>query len=55
MKLFVISILTIIFASAVIYVVIREPDNKSLQVLTGLLGLSIGYFVGKTDAPKIGN
>ena len=55
MKLCVVSVLTILFAIAVIYIVIQEPDNKSLQVLTGLLGLTIGYFVGKTDTPKIGN
>jgi hypothetical protein len=51
-KLTMVSTLTIVFACAVIYIVIRDPDNKSLQVLTGLLGLTIGYFVGKVDTPK---
>jgi hypothetical protein len=50
-KLTVISVLTFMFAS-VIYVVIAAPENKSLQVLTGLLGLTIGYFVGKGDTPS---
>jgi hypothetical protein len=51
-KLTVVSALTVIFAIAVIYIVIDQPDNKSLQVLTGLLGLTIGYFVGKVDVPN---
>jgi hypothetical protein len=51
-KLTVVSILTFIFAFAVIYIVMRDPENKSLQVLTGLLGLTIGYLVGKVDTPK---
>jgi hypothetical protein len=48
-KTIMVSILTLIFAISVILIVARDPDNKSLQVLTGLLGLTIGYFVGKTD------
>src|ERR1700723_3664670 len=40
-KLIVISTLTFMFAMAVTYLVITTPDNKSLQVLTGLLGLTI--------------
>jgi len=51
-KMVTMSILTFIFAIAVIYIVIFNPDNKSLQVLTGLLGLTIGYFVGKADDGK---
>ncbi len=51
MKLVVVSILAFMFAISVIYIVISAPDNKSLQVLTGLLGLTIGYFVGKGDTP----
>ena len=51
-KLAVVSVLAFMFAVSVIYVVISAPDNKSLQVLTGLLGLTIGYFVGKGDTPS---
>lgn len=48
-KICVVSVLTLAFAVAVIAIVARDPDNKSLQVLTGLLGLTLGYFVGKSD------
>ena len=48
-KLIVISILTGIFSISVIGIVILNPDNKSLQVLIGLLGLTLGYLVGKGD------
>ncbi len=51
-KLMVISILTFMFAIAVTYLVIHTPDNKSLQVLTGLLGLTIGYLVGNVQTQK---
>jgi hypothetical protein len=51
-KLIVVSVLTFMFAVSVIYVVIAMPENKGLQVLTGLLGLTIGYFVGKGDTPS---
>ena len=50
-KLIVVSLLTLMFATSVIYLAISAPENKSLQVLTGLLGLTIGYFVGKVDPP----
>jgi len=32
---------------AVICIVGLDPHNPSLQILTGLLGLTLGYFVGK--------
>jgi len=51
-KLAVVAGLAIAFSVAVIFIVIHTPDNKSLQVLTGLAGLTIGYFVGKSDTPK---
>ena len=51
-KLLVVAILTAAFATAVIGIVVWDPDNKSLQVLTGLLGLTLGYFVGKGDTPS---
>ena len=51
-KLLVVSGLTVMFAIALIYLVITQPENKSLQVLTGLLGLTLGYFVGKSDTSK---
>ena len=52
-KLMVISILTILFAVAVVWIVAVNPENKSLQVLTGLLGLTLGYFVGKGDKANV--
>lgn len=48
-KATVVSFLTFMFSVAVIYIVISMPDNRSLQVLNGLLGLTIGYLVGKGD------
>jgi hypothetical protein len=48
-KLMVISLITFLFAVAFIYLVAVQPENKSLQVLTGLLGLMLGYFVGKRE------
>jgi len=51
-KLTVVSVLAFILLVAVIYLVIQQPENKSLQVLTGLFGLTLGYFVGKADTPK---
>jgi hypothetical protein len=51
-KLTVVSSLTLLFSIAVILVVVIRPDNPSLQVLTGLLGITIGYFVGKGDKPS---
>ena len=48
-KTTVVSVLTFIFSAAVVFIVIDKPENKSLQVLTGLLGLTIGYLVGKGD------
>lgn len=48
-KTAVVSFLTLIFSISVIYIVIHSPENKSLQVITGLLGLTIGYLVGKGD------
>lgn len=50
-KMIVVALLTIGFSIAVVYLVITKPDNQSLQVLTGLLGLTLGYFVGKVDKP----
>ena len=50
-KLVVVSFLALMFAGSVIYIAVTAPDNKSLQVLSGLLGLTIGYFVGKGDTP----
>jgi hypothetical protein len=46
-KLGVMSVLAIVFAFATVYLVIKEPDNKSVQLITGLLGLTLGYFLGK--------
>jgi hypothetical protein len=52
-KLAVVSLLTVMFALAVVGIVLWNPDNKSLQVLTGLLGLTLGYFVGKSDSTNV--
>lgn len=49
LKLYIVTFLTITFSVAVIWIVIRDPENKALQVLSGLLGLTIGYIVGKND------
>jgi hypothetical protein len=51
-KIAVISVLALILLFAVIYIVINNPENKSLQVLAGLLGLTIGYFAGRVDSPN---
>lgn len=48
LKLLVTSGLAIMFSLAVIWIVINKPDNQSLQVLTGLAGLTIGYLVGQS-------
>ena len=48
-KTVVVATLTFVFSGAAIYIVISMPENKSLQVITGLLGLTIGYLVGKGD------
>jgi hypothetical protein len=45
--LLVVAALASIFALAVIYLAIWQPDNsKSLQALTGVFGLVFGYFLG---------
>jgi hypothetical protein len=51
-KLAVMSFLTLVFSIAVVAIVILNPGNQNLQILTGLLGLTIGYFVGKGDRPS---
>ena len=48
-KLVVIAVLALSFGAAVLYVVLVQPENKSLNVLTGLLGLTTGYLVGKKE------
>lgn len=48
-KLVVIAVLALSFGAAVLYVVLMQPENKSLNVLTGLLGLTTGYLVGKKE------
>ena len=48
-KTTVVALLTLVFSIAVISIVIAKPENQSLQVLTGLLGLTMGYLVGKGD------
>ena len=49
LKVVVVYILTFMFTVSVVFIVIWQPENKSLQVLTGLLGLTLGYFVGRTE------
>ena len=48
-KLIFIILITLVTLVAVIFLVIQQPDNKSLQILSGILGLLIGYLVGKRD------
>lgn len=48
-RMVVISVLTLLFSISVVFVVIRDPQNQSLQILNGLLGLTIGYFIGKVE------
>lgn len=45
-RLWAVIAFTTIFGIAVIYLVIRSPENKSIQFLTGFVGLGIGYLVG---------
>jgi hypothetical protein len=52
LKLVVVCGLTVLLIIAVILIVAFEQENKSLQVLTGLLGLTLGYLVGKGDTKK---
>jgi hypothetical protein len=52
LKIIVVSILTMFFAIAVVYITIFDPDNKALSILNGLLLLTIGYFVGKSESTK---
>ena len=52
LKIGVVSVLTILFAIAVVYLIIFDPENKALSILNGLLLLTIGYFVGKSESPK---
>jgi hypothetical protein len=40
---------TLLFSVAVIWLVFRQPDNKALQILTGFVGLGLGYLVGKAS------
>lgn len=39
---------TLMFGAAVIYVVVQPTENKSVQILTGFVGLGLGYLVGKS-------
>ena len=49
----VVAVFTLVFGIAVVYVAVWDSKNPSLQVLTGLLGLGLGYFVGtKSPAQK---
>ena len=45
-RLWAVIAFTTIFGLAVIYIVIASPENKSIQFLTGFVGLGIGYLVG---------
>lgn len=45
-RLWAVIAFTTIFGIAVVYLVITSPDNKSIQFLTGFVGLGIGYLVG---------
>jgi hypothetical protein len=49
-RLFIISGLTILLAAAAIYIKIHSDLNQDIQFLTGLLGLLIGWLVGKNPA-----
>jgi hypothetical protein len=37
---------TLLFGAATIYIVVTNQDNKSLQILTGVVGLGLGWLVG---------
>jgi len=45
-RLWAVIVFTTIFGIAVIYFVKTSPENKSIQFLTGFVGLGIGYLVG---------
>jgi hypothetical protein len=44
--------MTSVLLLVVCYLAVRDPDNQSLQVLTGLFGLLVGYLVGKRGSEQ---
>jgi hypothetical protein len=49
-KVLAVILLALILTGAVIGIVWQNQDNKNLTLLTGFLGSTIGYLIGKSDS-----